>query len=40
MPDTGTLLDDLRLRARATVKLMTSERLGPTFAAAARGGAE
>ena len=33
MPDTGTLLDDLRLRARATVRLMTSERLGPTFAA-------
>lgn len=33
MPDTGTLLEDLRLRARATVRLMTSERLGPTFAA-------
>jgi len=33
MPDTGTLLGDLRLRARATVRLMTSERLGPTFAA-------
>ncbi len=33
MPDTGTLMGDLRLRARATVKLMTSERLGPTFAA-------
>ena len=33
MPDTGTLMGDLRLRARATVRLMTSERLGPTFAA-------
>jgi AcrR family transcriptional regulator len=32
-PDTGTLLGDLRRRARATVRLMTSERLGPVFAA-------
>jgi AcrR family transcriptional regulator len=33
MPNAGSLLDDLRLRARATVELMKSERLGPTFAA-------
>lgn len=33
MPDTGTLLGDLHVRARATVRLMTSEHLGPTFAA-------
>jgi AcrR family transcriptional regulator len=33
MPDTGTVLGDLRLRARATVRLMKSKRLGPTLAA-------
>ena len=31
MPDSGSLIDDLRLRARATVRLMTSARLGPAF---------
>jgi AcrR family transcriptional regulator len=33
MPDSGSVVGDLRLRARATVALMSSQRLGPTLAA-------